>query len=149
MSIVVTTWMMSQIEQGKITFVDKLLLRCPPPFNKNSFLCWEIVTSCSVLLNCANYYQSKRRWNRLEDDRTKSLVKLHRSSDLSTKNSFQVHSLGLKFGIYEDYGNLTCGGYPGILGHLATDAQTFAEWEVDYVKLDGCYVDIHMMDQGK
>ena len=46
-----------------------------------------------------------------------------------------VHKLGLKFGIYEDYGNLTCGGYPGILGHLQTDANTFAEWGVDYVKV--------------
>jgi len=34
---------------------------------------------------------------------------------------------------------LTCGGYPGSMGHLATDAQTFAEWKVDYLKLDGCY----------
>ena len=45
--------------------------------------------------------------------------------------------LGLKFGIYEDYGNFTCAGYPGILGHLETDANTFADWDVDYVKLDG------------
>ncbi|TRY68866.1 hypothetical protein TCAL_05076 [Tigriopus californicus] len=59
-----------------------------------------------------------------------------------------VHNLGLKFGIYEDYGNFTCGGYPGILGYLEQDAQTFAEWEVDYIKLDGCYVDIHQMDTG-
>ena len=43
----------------------------------------------------------------------------------------------MKFGIYEDYGNFTCAGYPGILGHLKTDADTFAEWDVDYVKLDG------------
>ena len=50
-----------------------------------------------------------------------------------------VHSRGLKFGIYEDYGNFTCGGYPGILGHLKTDAQTFADWGVDYIKVDGCY----------
>jgi alpha-N-acetylgalactosaminidase len=50
---------------------------------------------------------------------------------------FQVHSLGLKFGIYEDYGNFTCAGYPGIMGHLETDANTFASWDVDYVKLDG------------
>ncbi|KAJ8717375.1 hypothetical protein PYW08_005774 [Mythimna loreyi] len=49
-----------------------------------------------------------------------------------------IQSKGLKFGIYEDYGNLTCAGYPGVLGHEATDAATFAEWEVDYVKLDGC-----------
>ncbi len=54
---------------------------------------------------------------------------------------FKVHSLGLKFGIYEDYGNFTCAGYPGVLGHLETDANTFAEWGVDYVKLDGCYAD--------
>ena len=43
--------------------------------------------------------------------------------------------MGLKFGIYEDYGNFTCGGYPGILGHLEDDANTFAEWGVDYIKV--------------
>jgi len=59
-----------------------------------------------------------------------------------------IHKLGLKFGIYEDYGNLTCGGYPGILGHLETDANTFAEWGVDYVKLDGCYSEPSTMDAG-
>ena len=50
-----------------------------------------------------------------------------------------VHSKGLKFGIYEDYGNFTCAGYPGILGSLEIDANTFADWDVDYVKLDGGY----------
>lgn len=50
-----------------------------------------------------------------------------------------VHGKGLKFGIYEDYGNYTCAGYPGILGYSKQDAQQFASWDVDYVKLDGCY----------
>jgi len=59
-----------------------------------------------------------------------------------------IHKLGLKFGIYEDYGNFTCGGYPGILGHMETDAKTFAEWNVDYVKLDGCYSDPTTMETG-
>jgi len=59
-----------------------------------------------------------------------------------------VHSKGLKFGIYEDYGNFTCAGYPGILGHLETDANTFADWDVDYVKLDGCYSLPTDMDRG-
>lgn len=59
-----------------------------------------------------------------------------------------VHSLGLKFGIYEDFGTLTCGGYPGIIDHLELDANTFAEWTVDYVKLDGCYADVQVMDYG-
>lgn len=59
-----------------------------------------------------------------------------------------VHSLGLKFGIYEDFGNQTCAGYPGVVGHMEIDAQTFADWEVDYVKLDGCYSDPEDMDTG-
>lgn len=59
-----------------------------------------------------------------------------------------VHSRGLKFGIYEDYGNFTCAGYPGVLGHMDVDAQTFADWEVDYLKLDGCYADPRDMDKG-
>jgi len=59
-----------------------------------------------------------------------------------------IHAKGLKFGIYEDYGTHTCAGYPGVIGHMETDAQTFAEWEVDYVKLDGCYADINDMDVG-
>ena len=45
-----------------------------------------------------------------------------------------IHDMGLKFGIYEDYGNFTCGGYPGILGHLETDAQTFADWGVGNIE---------------
>ncbi|MER5640738.1 ricin-type beta-trefoil lectin domain protein [Kitasatospora sp. NPDC002227] len=56
-----------------------------------------------------------------------------------------LHSRGLKFGIYEDAGSSTCGGYPGSgLGshgesaHFAQDAATFAAWGVDYLKLDGC-----------
>ncbi|XP_063698394.1 alpha-N-acetylgalactosaminidase-like [Culicoides brevitarsis] len=50
-----------------------------------------------------------------------------------------IHAKGLKFGIYEDYGNYTCAGYPGILGYLQQDAELFASWDVDFVKLDGCY----------
>ncbi|XP_068236397.1 alpha-N-acetylgalactosaminidase-like isoform X2 [Palaemon carinicauda] len=59
-----------------------------------------------------------------------------------------IHAKGLLFGMYEDYGNYTCAGYPGILGHLEVDANTFAEWGVDYLKLDGCYADPVEMDIG-
>lgn len=54
--------------------------------------------------------------------------------------SFQIHKLGLKFGLYGDIGNATCAGYPGSAYHMALDAQTFADWGVDYVKLDGCFM---------
>lgn len=55
--------------------------------------------------------------------------------------SFQVHSKGLKLGIYADVGNKTCAGFPGSFGHYDIDAKTFADWGVDLLKFDGCYCD--------
>lgn len=52
-----------------------------------------------------------------------------------------MHAKGVKFGTYSDEGTKTCGGYPGTKDHEEVDAQTFAEWGVDYLKLDGCYND--------
>jgi alpha-galactosidase len=56
-----------------------------------------------------------------------------------------VHALGLKFGIYEDAGYATCGGFAGSgepkgggPDHFLQDARLFASWGVDYLKLDGC-----------
>lgn len=49
-----------------------------------------------------------------------------------------VHGLGLKLGIYADAGTATCAGYPGSLGHEQIDADTFAQWGVDYLKYDNC-----------
>lgn len=59
-----------------------------------------------------------------------------------------IHDKGLKFGLYQDYGTKTCAGYPGVIGHMESDAQQFADWNVDYVKLDGCYSDLDDMDEG-
>lgn len=50
-----------------------------------------------------------------------------------------VHSRGLKFGMYSCAGTLTCAGYPGSFEHEFIDAQTFAEWGVDFLKYDYCY----------
>jgi alpha-galactosidase len=52
----------------------------------------------------------------------------------------QVHSLGLKLGIYEDAGTATCAGYPGSYGHEQQDARLFASWGVDYLKEDWCNI---------
>lgn len=51
-----------------------------------------------------------------------------------------IHSKGLQYGIYSDAGTLTCAKYPGSLDHEELDAQTFADWEVDYLKYDNCHV---------
>lgn len=50
-----------------------------------------------------------------------------------------VNSLGLKLGIYSSNGTLTCEDYPATLGNEAIDADTFAEWGVEYFKQDFCH----------
>ncbi|HEX4488025.1 MAG TPA: glycoside hydrolase family 27 protein [Terriglobales bacterium] len=49
-----------------------------------------------------------------------------------------VHSKGLKLGIYSSPGAKTCAEYEGSLGHEAQDAQTYANWGIDYLKYDLC-----------
>jgi alpha-galactosidase len=50
-----------------------------------------------------------------------------------------IHSLGLKFGIYSCAGHFTCGSRAGSFGYEETDAQTFADWGVDFLKYDFCF----------
>ena len=45
-----------------------------------------------------------------------------------------VHSKGLLFGIYTARGSTTCLGRPGSDSYEALDAQTYADWGVDYVR---------------
>lgn len=53
-----------------------------------------------------------------------------------------IHSLGLKFGMYSCAGTVTCAGYPASYDHEFTDARTFAEWGVDYLKYDYCFSNV-------
>ncbi|MDD4125175.1 MAG: glycoside hydrolase family 27 protein [Eubacteriales bacterium] len=50
-----------------------------------------------------------------------------------------LHERGLKFGIYEDAGTLTCAGRAGSFGYERQDAKLFASWGVDLLKYDFCY----------
>lgn len=56
----------------------------------------------------------------------KSLVK-----DLNKK--------GFKVGIYSSNGTLTCEDLPASLGHERIDAETFADWGIEYFKYDFCH----------
>ena len=49
-----------------------------------------------------------------------------------------IHSKGLKFGMYSCAGTKTCDGYPGSFDYEFIDAQTFADWGVDFLKYDFC-----------
>ena len=51
-----------------------------------------------------------------------------------------IHSKGLKFGMYNDIGtNLCAGAAVGTCGHEETDAKSYVEWDVDFLKIDNCY----------
>jgi len=50
-----------------------------------------------------------------------------------------AHSIGLKFGIYTDRGTMTCAKRPGSQGYEKIDAQTYADWGVDFLKEDSCF----------
>ena len=52
-----------------------------------------------------------------------------------------VHSKGLKFGLYNCAGTLTCAGYPGTRGYEYQDARFYASVGIDYLKFDWCNTD--------
>ena len=61
-----------------------------------------------------------------------------------------IHDRGLQLGIYGDLGTFTCMGYPGTtLDTIETDAQTFADWGIDMLKLDGCYSNATEQEKGE
>lgn len=50
-----------------------------------------------------------------------------------------VNSKGVKLGIYSSNGTYTCEDYPASLRHERIDAETFAEWGIEYFKYDFCH----------
>ena len=51
----------------------------------------------------------------------------------------QVNDLGLRLGIYSSNGTLTCEDLPASLYNERIDAETFAEWGIEYFKYDYCH----------
>jgi len=49
--------------------------------------------------------------------------------------SEKVHNAGMKFGLYESAGTMTCQGLAGSMGMEWFDAQVFAEWDIDFLKV--------------
>ncbi|MCM1269919.1 MAG: glycoside hydrolase family 27 protein [Faecalibacterium sp.] len=50
-----------------------------------------------------------------------------------------VNEQGLKLGIYSSNGTMTCEDFPASLKHEAIDADTFAQWGIEYFKYDFCH----------
>lgn len=86
--------------------------------------------------------QSRNIWGDLQEDK-------RRFPNGMTNLIQYVKKLGLKFGIYENHGTTTCMGYPGTIGkYVKQDANLFAKWRVDFVKLDGCFTPLVLNNKG-
>ncbi|HUQ41016.1 MAG TPA: glycoside hydrolase family 27 protein [Candidatus Limnocylindrales bacterium] len=53
----------------------------------------------------------------------------------------RIHERGLLFGLYTDAGTRTCQGYPASLGNEMRDAKKFADFGVDFIKVDWCHTE--------
>ena len=51
----------------------------------------------------------------------------------------RINEKGMKAGIYSSNGTLTCEDLPASLYHERIDAETFAEWGIEYFKYDFCH----------
>jgi alpha-galactosidase len=88
-----------------------------------------------VYVNIDDCWSLKNR-----DPKTKRLVPDPKRFPSGVKYlSRYAHRKGMKMGIYNDVGEKTCMEYPGADGHFEIDAQTYADWEIDFLKFDYCF----------
>ncbi|CAG8658232.1 16947_t:CDS:10, partial [Gigaspora rosea] len=72
--------------------------------------------------------------NKTRDKKTNRLIPDPKAFPKGIKDlANYVHNKGLLFGIYGDAGTADCANRPGSLGFEELDAQTFADWGVDYL----------------
>lgn len=137
--------------------MDNKFLGLTPPMGWNSWntFTWEI--NDKLIREAADAMASELKdagyeyividdcWSEKQRDSNGKLVPDHWKFPEGIKPvADYVHSKGLKFGMYSCAGTHTCGGHPGSFEHEFDDAETFAEWGVDYLKYDYCYKPDHI-----
>jgi len=78
-------------------------------------------------------------WSAGRDAQGRLKVDLSRFPEGMRAVATQIHEYGLLFGMYSSAGHLTCARGAGSLDHEEIDAQTFADYGIDYLKYDNCY----------
>ena len=79
-------------------------------------------------------------WQASERDENGKLQcdKIHFPSGIKALTEY-VNNRGIKLGIYSSNGTHTCEDYPASLRNERIDAETFAEWGIEYFKYDFCH----------
>lgn len=121
-----------------------------PPMGWNSWNCWGLQVNEQKVRDAADVMSkqlSSHGWSYINIDDGWEAKERRGDGQLLGNEKFPdfkglcnyVHSKGLKFGIYSSPGPQTCGGHLGSYQYEETDAQTWADWGVDYLKYDYCY----------
>jgi len=130
-------------------------LALTPPLGWNSWNVWGlsvdqrkvmIAANAMVMLGLADYgwtyINIDDGWEAAERTTNGLLLPNEKFPDMK-QLATDIHNKGLKLGIYSSPGPTTCGGYLGSYEHELQDAETWADWGIDYVKYDWCsYNDI-------
>jgi alpha-galactosidase len=129
-------------------------LAATPPMGWNSYNTFGIDINAQIVMDVADAMVEKGMlaagyeyvviddgWQIARDENGKIIADSARFPKGIKFVADYVHSKGLKFGIYTDMGTMTCGQLPGSYGYEEIDAQTYAEWGVDFVKADWCFTD--------
>jgi alpha-galactosidase len=120
-----------------------------PPMGWNSWNCWGISVDEQKVKDAADFMSRElinHGWSYINIDDGWEAAKRTKDGELLGNEKFPdfkrlsdyIHSKGLKFGIYSSPGPKTCGGYIGSHRYEVTDARTWANWGVDYLKYDYC-----------
>jgi len=122
-----------------------------PPMGWNSWNCWGCSVDAEKIRRAADamvasgladhgfmYINIDDCWQGGRDPATGKVYPNRKFPDMAELAAY-IHAKGLKFGVYTDCGPKTCAGYEGSKDHEAQDILTYAEWGVDYVKIDWCH----------
>jgi alpha-galactosidase len=127
---------------------DKIALT--PPMGWNSWNCFGLSVNKKKVKATADAFMKNGLvnygWNYINIDDGWEADKRQPNGELLGNAKFPdmkslgdyIHSKGLKFGIYSSPGEKTCGNYLGSYGYELTDATSYANWGVDYLKYDWC-----------
>ncbi len=120
-----------------------------PPMGWNSWNCWGLKVDEAKVKEAARFMHEKlinHGWTYINIDDGWEAGERTLDGELLGNAKFPdfpelcdyIHQQGLKFGLYSSPGPQTCGRHLGSYQHEDRDAQTWADWGVDYLKYDYC-----------
>ena len=130
--------------------VGDRMMALTPPMGWNSWNCWglsvtqdKVMASAQALIDkgladygyC--YINIDDGWEAPERNADGTIAVNEKFPSMSDLGNW-LHQRGLKFGIYSSPGDYTCGGFLGSIDHEQQDAETYAQWGIDYLKYDWC-----------